>query len=84
MHTPTAISIKEWEEIMRVPEVQNLWDIKYGDTTEAFTAKMYGAKYVFESESRITSGDMYVLYSDTPRPKTICLIRKSTGLEVMN
>jgi len=76
--------MREWEEIMRVPEVQNLWDIKYGDTTEAFAAKMYGAKYVFKSKSRIVSGDMYVLYSDTPRPKTTCLIRKSTGLEVMN
>ncbi len=69
---------------MNVPEVQNLWDIKYGDTTEAFIAKIYGARFVFESKSRIVSGDMYVLYSDMPRPKTICLIRKSTGLEVMN
>jgi len=84
MHKPAEISIQEWEEIMRVPEVQNLWDIKYGDTTEAFVAKTYGSRYVFESKSRIVSGDMYVLYSDTPRPKTICLVRKSTGLEVMN
>ena len=83
MNTPSEITLKEWEEIMKVPEVQNLWDIKYGDTTEAFAAKTYGARYVFESKSRIVSGDMYILYSDIPRPKTVCLIRKSTGLEVM-
>ena len=84
MNKPTEITMKEWEEIMRVHEVQNIWDIKYGDTSEAFASKMYGAKYVFESKSRIVSGDMYVLYSDTTRPKTTCLIRRSTGLEVMN
>lgn len=75
--------MKEWEEIIKVPEVQNLWDIKYGDTVEGFASKMYGARYVFESKSRVTSGDMYVLYSDTPRPKTTCLVRRSTGLEVI-
>jgi len=33
MNTPSEISTQEWEEIMKVSEVQNMWDIKYGDTT---------------------------------------------------
>jgi hypothetical protein len=83
MNKPMEINIEEWVEIMKVPEVQRVWDINYGDIPEAFASQMYGAKFIFHSRSRIVSGDMYVLYSDTPRPKTQCLVRKSTGLEVI-
>ena len=83
MHTPTEISMTEWAEIMKVPDVQNMFGIRFGDAVEGFASKMYGAKYLFASGGRVVTGDMYVVYCDAPVGRAVCLVRKSTGLEVL-
>jgi hypothetical protein len=83
MNKPMEISIAEWNDIMTVPDIREEYCITFGDRAEEFAAKMYGAKYAFESKRRGYSGELYIIYNDTMSNKTFRLIRHERGFEVL-
>ena len=75
--TPREISLKEWVEIMQVPEVKEGWGLGFDDEgreitnwrpseREAvdFSARVYGVKFDFTSGSPGYVGDLYILEGD--------------------
>jgi hypothetical protein len=83
MNKPMEISIDEWGEIMKVPEIREEYCVSFGDSPEDFASKMYGSKYVFESKRRGYSGELCIIFNDTMSNKTFCLIRHKRGFEVI-
>ena len=65
MNTPQEISIKEWAEIMQIPEVKESWGLQNDETPEQFADMAYGVKFKF---SPVTApgycGDIYILSGD--------------------
>ena len=83
MNKPQVITTREWASIMVVPEIREEYCINFGDKPEDFAAKMYGAKFAFESKRRRYSGDLYVIYNDTLSNRAFSLISHKHGFEVL-
>ena len=85
MTTPQEISMAEWQEIMRLPEIRDSWGIEDDETAEQFASVVYGAKFDFVSGGPGYSGDLYILHGDAlTGDAPMVLIRKNGALEVAN
>ena len=60
---PYALSLADWEELIKVPAVREAWGLTDEDATE-FAAHVYAAKFHFVSGSPGYVGDLYVLQGD--------------------
>ena len=83
MTTPHEVSLNEWAEIMNLPEVQEAWGIKYGDSPESFSAKMAGVKFLLDKKNNRYYGDFFVIFSQNQIPRTMCINRQLAGLVVI-
>ena len=63
MNKPLEISLAEWQEIMALPYVQQIWGLT-DETPEQFAEWVYGAKFDFSSGSPGYVGDLYILQGD--------------------
>jgi hypothetical protein len=63
MNKPLEISIKEWTEIIQIPEVRGSWGLE-NETPEEFANMVYGVKFAFVSGSPGYVGDLYLLQGD--------------------
>jgi hypothetical protein len=85
MTKPREISMAEWQEIMRLPEIRDAWGIEDDETAEQFASVVYGAKFDFVSGGPGYFGDLYVLQGDAlTGDAPMVLIRKNGVLEVAN
>ena len=85
MTKPQEISMAEWQEIMRLPEIRDSWGIEDDETAEQFASVVYGAKFDFVSGGPGYFGDLYILQGDAlTGDAPLVLIRKNGVLEVAN
>jgi hypothetical protein len=64
MNKPYEISPLEWDEIMSVPVVREIWNLDGDGTAEEFYQMVYGVKFQFVSGSPGYVGDLYILQGD--------------------
>ncbi len=63
MKTPLTITTKEWQEIMTLPRVRDLWELDATDTIESFNSNVYGAKFNYTDKTSDEPGDLYIITS---------------------
>jgi hypothetical protein len=78
MNKPQEISIKEWEEIMQIPEVKESWGLEDGEVPEKFADMVYGVKFNYSGGPGY-NGDLYMLHGDA-MGEPFTLIRKDGKL----
>ncbi|MCA1622488.1 MAG: hypothetical protein LC768_08825 [Acidobacteria bacterium] len=84
IHQPFAISAAEWQEIFRLPAVQESWGLT-DETLEEFTSCVYGVKFNYQSGSPGYVGDLYILQGDAITDNSpIVLGRKEERLVVLS
>ena len=83
MNQPLEISIAEWDEILKIPEIRESWGIEDDETPEQFADMVYGVKFDFASGGPGYVGDMYILQGDAlGEPMTV--IRKNGKMELFH
>jgi hypothetical protein len=65
MNKPIEISIPEWQEIVKVPEVREAWGFDDDTTPQECSSLIYGVKFDFISGSPGFCGDLYILQGDS-------------------
>jgi hypothetical protein len=63
MKTPLTITTKEWQEIMTLPRVSDIWELDATDTIESFTSQVFGVKFNYSEKSPDELGDLYIITS---------------------
>jgi hypothetical protein len=63
MKTPITITTKEWQEIMALPRVRDIWELEDTDTIESFTSQVFGAKFNYAEKSPDEPGNLYIITS---------------------
>lgn len=82
MHTPQALSIEEWKEVMEVPEVRESWGLSPDEIIEVFASMVYAAKFDFVSGTPGYAGDLFILCGDS-LGEPLTLIRQGGRLVVV-
>jgi hypothetical protein len=80
MNKPKEISMKEWEEIMQVPEVKESWGLEGDETPEQFADMVYGVKFHYSGGPGY-NGDLYMLHGDA-MGEPFTLIRENGKLVI--
>ena len=80
---PSEISLAEWAEIMRVPQVKEGWGIPDDETPESFSSYVYGVKFSFMSGGPGYSGYLFILQGDGLEPP-LQLVRRKSVLECVS
>jgi hypothetical protein len=82
MNKPQDISLEEWKEIIKVPEVHDSWGLEDDETPEHFAEMVYGVKFSF-SPGMMPGyrGDLYILHGDA-LGEPMVLIREDGRLAV--
>ncbi|HEY6803872.1 MAG TPA: hypothetical protein VI306_09865 [Pyrinomonadaceae bacterium] len=60
MNTPLDISLAEWAELMKVPDVIDGWGLE-DETPSEFASTVYGVKFDFVCEQPGYVGPLYIL-----------------------
>lgn len=60
---PLEVSPSEWQEIVELPRVRELWGLR-DETAEEFAARVYGVKFNFISGGPGYAGEMFILQGD--------------------
>ena len=63
MKTPLTITRNEWQEIMALPRVSDIWELEATDTIDSFTSQVFGAKFNYSEKSPDEPGDLYIVTS---------------------
>ena len=63
MDTPLAITHEEWQEIMVLPRVKELWKLKCSDAVESFSGSVYGVKLSYAPTPFVIMGNCYIISS---------------------
>jgi len=79
MNKPLEISLAEWQEIVKVPEVREGWQL----TAEELADSAYGVKYDFTSGGPGYCGDLYILYGDALSGYPLVLVRDDDTNELL-
>lgn len=77
MNKPQEISIKEWKEIMQLPDIRESWGLE-NETPEEFADMVYGVKFHYDGGPGY-NGDLYMLHGDA-MGEPFTLIRKDGHL----
>ena len=64
MNKPLEISLAEWQEIMAIPYISQIWGLQDDETPEFFAEMVYGVKFDFVSGSPGYVGPLYILQGD--------------------
>lgn len=64
MNKPLEISLAEWQEIMAIPYISQIWGLEDDETPEQFAKMVYGVKFDFVSGSPGYVGPLYILQGD--------------------
>lgn len=64
MNKPLEISLAEWQEIMAIPYISQIWGLQEDETPEFFAEMVYGVKFDFVSGSPGYVGPLYILQGD--------------------
>lgn len=83
MNTPQEISLAEWQEIMAIPYISQIWGLTEDETADWFSSLVYGVKFDFVSGSPGYAGPLYILQGDvlTGDPP-IVIVRENGKLHV--
>lgn len=79
MNKPQEISVDEWKEIMKMPEVRESWGLE-DETPEQFADMVYGVKFAFVSGSPGYIGDIFILQGDTLTGDAPFVIMRQNGM----
>jgi hypothetical protein len=63
MNKPLEISSAEWQEIIALPYIAQIWGLT-DETAEEFSSWVYGVKFDFHSGSPGYVGPIYILQGD--------------------
>jgi hypothetical protein len=63
MKTPPTITAKEWQEIMQLPRVRDIWELDQNATIEALSSQVFGAKFNYSERSAEEPSDLYIITS---------------------
>jgi hypothetical protein len=77
MNKPIEISLPEWQEIIAVPEVRDMWGLD-NQSAEEFADVCYGVKFNFHSGGPGYVGDLFVLMGDALSAAPAVLSRNHT------
>ena len=81
---PHSLTPGEWQEIMRMSSIREMWGLEDDTTVEEFSSLVYAAKFHFVSGSPGYIGDLFILQGDhlTGEPPVILRRSKDGGLTV--
>ncbi len=68
-----TITRDEWKEIMLLPEVDKVFDIKGRESIDDFASRIYGAKYVYDTTDY--DGSIYTLVGEYEKGEVLMLER---------
>jgi len=83
MNTPLPLTANEWNEVVAVDAVRQLWGLDSDETGEAFSQRAYGTKFDFVSAVGPGSGDVYVIMDDALGGPPVVLRRTEGKLQAV-
>jgi len=79
-NNPHPLTAAEWQEIVRLPAVREVWGLEESADPEEFASTVYGARFDFFSGGPGYVGDLYVLQGDAiTEVQPLVLRRDRTG-----
>ncbi len=81
--TPLPLTADEWNEVVAVDTVRQLWGLDSYETGETFSQQAYGAKFDFLSSVGPGSGDVYVIMDDAFGGPPVVLSRNEGKLQAV-
>ena len=81
--TPHALTMREWREVMTVPEVREGWGLEDDETAEEFATRVYGVKFNFVSGGPGYIGDLYILQGDVVGDAPPMVLRRDASGSLM-
>lgn len=76
---PLPLTASEWDEIIGVDVVRELWGLDPDKTGETFSQRTYAAKFDFVSGVGPGSGIVYIIMGDTFEGPPVVLRRDEQG-----
>lgn len=80
---PLPLTLGEWNEVVAVDAVRQLWGLDSDETGETFSQKAYGTKFDFISGVGPGSGDVYVIMDDAFGGPPVVLTRHEGKLRAV-
>jgi hypothetical protein len=81
MNIPHALTLGQWEEILKLPEIRESWGLSGDESHQEFAEMAYGVRFDFVSGSPGYVGDLHIL-SDDALGEPYTLIRKNGVLVI--
>ena len=75
---PHQLSEADWREIVQLPAIQEACGLEPGEKWEDFAARVYAAKFHFESGGPGYVGEIYVLQGDAISDQGPLLLRRES------
>ncbi len=77
---PLPLTPSEWNEVVAVDTIRELWGLESDETGETFSQQAYGAKFDFVSGVGPGSGDVYVIMDNAFGGPPVILTRNEGKL----
>ena len=83
MNKPQELSMAEWNELMHIPAIREMWGLEDGDSTEQFAEMVYAVKFRYSAGMMPGYvGDLYILHGDA-MGEPVTLIRNDGVLVIV-
>ncbi len=76
---PLPLTASEWDEVIGVDIVRQLWGLDRDETGESFSRQAYAAKFDFVSGVGPGSGTVYIIMGNTFEGSPVVLRRDDKG-----
>ncbi len=82
MIIPQPITLPEWQEIMALPRIQQIWDLDGSETVEAFASNLLGVKFIYTTHQNEEQSSVYIISSGDADSMN-ALVKRTNGMLIV-